>query len=208
VQAVEAALTEDPFWSALYQLVLTIGVQSSELRALRWSDVDLERGIAIISRTITRDADWHVIIGESTKSGRARAAALPAVTCASLKCWQTAQKARRLAATLWYDEDIVFDRGNGRYLPLTTWQRKHATVIAAAGVKSITPHQLRRTDATIDLETGISPKIVAERLGHRRIETTLDMYQHISIDIQRAVAESLADRLYGNDANTTTSGSS
>jgi integrase len=71
----------------------------------------------------------------------------------------------------------------------------HAEIIATTGVASITPHGLRHTNATLELESGTHPRVVAERLGHRNVAITLDTYSHVSADLQRAAADALDARL-------------
>jgi integrase len=46
------------------------------------------------------------------------------------------------------------------------------------------------------LEQGVHPKIVAERLGHANITTTLQVYSHVTETMQRHAAATL-DRLLG-----------
>ena len=57
---------------------------------------------------------------------------------------------------------------------------------------------LRHTHATILLELGVATKIVAERLGHSTIATTLNTYSHVTPTMQADALErfskALADR--------------
>ena len=199
------AIGGDPFWRALYLVALNTGARPGEVRALQWRDLDTTRGLVRVRRTMTKDAEGKVIIGETTKTGRHRAVAIPRIVLEALSVWRTEQERRRDEAAEWHDLDLIFDRGDGLYLPLTSWQHHHDRFSRVAGVRHITPHQLRHTNATLDLEAGISPKIVAERLGHRNIQTTLDRYSHVSIDLQQSAAEAFANRLFGSVADTTTS---
>lgn len=199
------AIGGDPFWRALYLFALNTGARPGEVRAVQWQDVDRHRGLVRIRRTMTKDAEGRVVIGDTTKTGRHRAVALPRIVFDALATWRDAQMRRRDDASEWHDLDLIFDRGDGLYLPLTTWQHHHERFTRMAGVRHITPHQLRHTNATLDLEAGISPKIVAERLGHRNIQTTLDRYSHVSIDLQQSAAEAFANRLFGMAPDTTTS---
>lgn len=50
-------------------------------------------------------------------------------------------------------------------------------------------HSLRHSHATLLIQAGVSPKAVQQRLGHRRIETTLDTYVHTTEDMQDAAVE-------------------
>lgn len=203
-----AAVADEPMWNALYRLALASGMRSGELRALRWSDVREADGLVRVRRTISRAADGRTIIGETTKTGRERAVAIPPSTMKALAVWRTAQKARRIGkANVWRDLDLVFDRGDGGILESGTWHERHVAIIAKAGVTPITLHQLRHTNATLELEAGTHPRVVSERLGHVSITTTLDRYSHVSVDLQRAAAEALDDRLFGDHdraSNTTT----
>lgn len=50
-------------------------------------------------------------------------------------------------------------------------------------------HALRHTHATILLAAGINPKIVQERLGHAKINTTLDTYSHLVPGMQKVAVD-------------------
>lgn len=56
------------------------------------------------------------------------------------------------------------------------------------GITGIRFHDIRHTMATLMLQAGIHPKIVQERLGHASIATTLDLYSHVSPELQQAAA--------------------
>lgn len=199
VMRVLAAIGDDPMWRALYRLAVTTGMRPGELRALTWADIDLDKRVLVVKRTMTKDAAGLVVIGATTKTGRSRVNVLTESAVRDLAAWRTAQKARQLAAAVWHRNDLVFDRGDGRFLPQTTWQHYHDALIARTGVRAITLHGMRHTNATLDMEAGVHPKIVSERLGHRNIQTTLDRYSHVSLDLQKAAADALDRRLFGDD---------
>lgn len=48
-----------------------------------------------------------------------------------------------------------------------------------ANVKQIRLHDLRHSHASLLIELGYSPLLIAERLGHEKIETTLQIYSHL-----------------------------
>jgi integrase len=52
-------------------------------------------------------------------------------------------------------------------------------------------HDLRHTSATLLLAEGVHRKIVQERLGHANIAMTLDLYSHVTSDMQRHAADVL-----------------
>lgn len=68
---------------------------------------------------------------------------------------------------------------------------KEACVVT--GVKSIRIHDLRHSHASLLIEMGCSPLLIAERLGHENIETTLNTYSHLYPNKQKKLAEDLHD---------------
>lgn len=57
-------------------------------------------------------------------------------------------------------------------------------------------HDLRHSDATLLLPTGIQPKVTSERLCHSGIGIALDTYSHVMPNLQREAAETLERRLF------------
>lgn len=60
-----------------------------------------------------------------------------------------------------------------------------------SGMKKIHIHSLRHSHTSLLIEMGVSPKEIAERLGHENIETTLNTYSHLYPDKQERLAEQL-----------------
>ncbi|YCI32167.1 tyrosine-type recombinase/integrase [Bacillus sp. PK3-037] len=56
---------------------------------------------------------------------------------------------------------------------------------------------MRHTHATLLLLAGENSKIVAERLGHSKVSVTLDTYSHVLPNMQKDVANQLAEVLNG-----------
>lgn len=65
----------------------------------------------------------------------------------------------------------------------------------ARDARAIRFHDLRHTSATLLLAAGVHGKIVQERLGQINIAMTLDLYSHVTADMQRDAAQKLEARL-------------
>ena len=63
--------------------------------------------------------------------------------------------------------------------------------IKASGVKRIRIHDLRHSHASMLVELGFSPLEIADRLGHEKIETTLNTYSHLYPNKQVKIADRL-----------------
>ena len=57
-------------------------------------------------------------------------------------------------------------------------------------------HDLRHTAATLLLRRGVNPKVVSEMLGHANISITLDVYSHVTPDMQEAAAQVMDEVLH------------
>lgn len=60
-----------------------------------------------------------------------------------------------------------------------------------SGVKKIRVHDIRHSHASLLIDMGSSPLLVAERLGHERVSTTMEVYSHLFPTKQTEVAKQL-----------------
>ncbi len=56
-------------------------------------------------------------------------------------------------------------------------------------------HDLRHTAATLMLQAGVPTKIVSTRLGHATAALTLDVYSHVTPDMQREAVAAIDEIL-------------
>jgi len=79
--------------------------------------------------------------------------------------------------------------------------RHFHTLLGQAGVPAIRLHDARHTFATLMLELGESPKTVQTLLGHSSVAITLDIYSHVSLELeQRAVSRLNAALIEGKSS--------
>lgn len=74
-----------------------------------------------------------------------------------------------------------------------TLRKMHARICKAADVPIIRMHDLRHTAATLLLRRGVPAKVVSEILGHASISTTLDIYSHVDVSMQRGATDILGE---------------
>ncbi len=201
-RAVLAAAAGDRL-EALYVLALTTGLRQGELLALHWADLDLESGVLQVRGTLHRvpgvsvaAADGLVISEPKTRHSR-RPVRLSSLAVSALRTHRRRQLEERLAmGEVWEDQDLVFTTSIGRPCEARSLNRtSYVPLLARAGVPYIKFHTLRHSAATLLLSQGIHPKIVAELLGHTTISMTLDIYSHVTLDMQQEAADTM-DRLF------------
>ena len=89
------------------------------------------------------------------------------------------------------DHGLVFCWANGRPIAPTDFPRLFARLLRKAGLPPVRFHDARHTFATLLLEQGESPKTVQTLLGHTTIKTTMDIYTHVSLELEKRAAARL-----------------
>lgn len=193
-----SALEGDDFGPMLMVAMLT-AVRSGELRALRWADLDLSTGQAVITQSV-----WYPKGGArfktSTKSDRHRQVVISEDILAFIRQHRTRQLARRLKAGVWHDHDLVFCRSDGRPLDHQAPLDRLRAALNRAGLPPIRLHDLRHSAASLLLALGVPIKDVSEILGHSSIAITADLYGHLVPGAQQRAADRLSNALFGTEA--------
>lgn len=197
VRDIIRACGEDLWMRTFYTVALTTGMRPGELRALMWRDIDFEETRVQCRRSMTRDASFRAMVGDQTKSGRTRVIAIPDETVSALKLLRDHQEQREKRHDQWQATGVVFDRGDGRFMPLTTLETRHDAIQTRAGVKRIRLHDLRHTFSTLALQQGANIKVISDILGHSSIAITMDTYVHTDVGMHRSVVNALGSLMDG-----------
>lgn len=179
----------------LYLLALSTGMRRGEIIGLRWQDIDLDNGSLAISQAVVA-VNGKAIVSEPKTSSSRRTVALSAQVTETLRKHGESQKAE-LSALGAANEGFVFTSETGGRLDPRNLLRHFQKTASNAGLRVIPFHSLRHTSATMMLQAGIHPKVVAERLGHSRINITLDTYSHVLPDMQSQAASAMENALIG-----------
>lgn len=156
---------------ALTTLLLNTGIRKSEARALKVGDIDLDQGIVKVRRG---------------KGGKGRVVPL-----------RDGEETVRILAELMVLEGLGRDDWlwptryvnpsgetvrRDRELGPGGFQRWWVRMCAEAGILYRNAHVCRHTYATQRLGQGVSMRTVSRLLGHSSIRTTIDLYDHQSVD--------------------------
>jgi integrase len=201
-----AAARKSSFWRALLLVAVFCGLRASELRGLRWADVDFDGRII----NVTQRADASHKIGKLKSKMAYRALRLSPQVLNALREWKLACPRGGL--------DLVFPNGLGKvesYANLI--DRGFSPIQIAAGVvaqkaapddegRPVTVtiakyglHALRHACASLWIEQGHNPKQIQTLMGHSSIKVTFDTYGHLFVDSEadQRAAEGVEFRLLG-----------
>ena len=167
-----------------FMILYWTGMRLGELLALNPKDVDLEKRTISITKSYQRLGKKDVITPPKTSKSK-RVITIPEFLAADIKDYM----------------DSLYDlQENDRLFPITKYYLEHEMQrgIKESGVKRIRVHDLRHSHASMLIELGFSPLEIANRLGHEKVETTLNTYSHLYPNKQTKLAERL-DSEYRED---------
>jgi integrase len=165
-------------WRAFFVVAIFTGLRASELRGLRWADVDLETDILAVSQ---RADAWRKIGAPKSAAGKREIPLVP-MAINALEQWKLQCPAGEL--------DLVFPNNVGRIESLPNIQRRvweplqiKSGLVDSDGQPRYRFHSLRHAAASLFIaHLGWTPKRVQEVMGHASITMTFDRYGHLFAD--------------------------
>jgi hypothetical protein len=158
------------------------------LLGLKWQDIDMNKGVLQVRRSLTRmpTGQGYKEMEPKMKKSR-RSIVLTSFAIESLKKHRARQlEAKIVAGDAWEDHDYVFCSPIGKHLhPGHDVLEQLKKLLRVAGLPEIRFHDLRHSTATLLLSQGVHPKVVQEILGHSAISMTLDIYSHVLPTMQK-----------------------
>jgi integrase len=152
---------------ALLAVAIFAGLRSSELRGLRWHDIDFEARLIHVRQR----ADECGVIGSLKSEAARRSVPMAKIVIGALKEW-------RIAAPP--GAELVFCNGRGRV-------ENHANIVRRAvaplqdrlGLPRRGLHAFRHFYASLLIDQGFGPRQVMGLLGHSSIAMTMNTYAHL-----------------------------
>lgn len=176
---------------AAFRLLAYSGMRKSELRALTWSDVDFNKNTISINKTIAMNENGKNVVQLPKTHNSMRVISMDQQTMSILREWQIKQRKDllRLGYNAMNGRQIVFNGKGNKYLSHITLNTKLKNIQAKNGLKAITVHGLRHTHCSLLLAAGVPVNDVKDRLGHNDIQTTLNIYAHVTKQQQKDTAD-------------------
>ena len=160
-----------------FMILYWTGMRLGELLALTPADIDLDKHTISITKSYQRLGKKDVVTPPKTPKSK-RLITIPEFLVGDIKD---------------YMDSLYEVQEDDRLFPVTKYFLEHEMQrgIKASGVKRIRIHDLRHSHASMLVELGFSPLEIADRLGHEKIETTLNTYSHLYPNKQIKIADRL-----------------
>lgn len=167
----------DEMYRLIFQMLFWLGCRIGEALALTSSDIDLEKATISVSKTYYRRNKTDYITSPKTESSN-RKVTIPKFLQGEIKEYLDRQY------------ELAPDE---RIFPITdrAVQKKMKQKTEEAKLKPIRVHDLRHSHIALLIEKGLQPLVIAQRVGHDSVNTTMNIYGHLYPNKQKEVADLL-----------------
>ena len=170
-----------------FEVLYWTGMREGELLALSPADIDLDNKTISINRTYQRIEGKDVFTSPKTRKSK-RKIPIPDFLCQELSDY--------IPSRYMLDADE-------RLFPVTKSYLSHEMIRGCkkTGVKKIRIHDIRHSHASLLINQGCDALMLADRLGHEKVSTTLNTYSHLFPHKQQELVHSL-ESLQATDSPT------
>lgn len=170
-----------------FEVLYWTGMREGELLALSPADIDLDNKTISINRTYQRIEGKDVFTSPKTRKSK-RKIPIPDFLCQELSDY--------IQSRYMLDADE-------RLFPVTKSYLSHEMIRGCknTGVKKIRIHDIRHSHASLLINHGCDALMLADRLGHEKVSTTLNTYSHLFPHKQQELVHSL-ESLQATDSPT------
>lgn len=197
-------LFEDYIFKLALDISIETGLRRGELCGLTWDSINFEDNFIDINKALIRIENQYSISKLKTE-GSYRTIPISDELAQKLKKHKTIQSSNKLKYGEFYKKvifnkisyDLIFRHENGDYIiPSTFLQRLKRLCRYNKIDKNIRWHDLRHTNATYLIESGVNLKVVQDRLGHSLMQTTADTYSHVTKKMNREATTKLTSLIH------------
>ena len=173
------AIKGHEYWCDFFYVEVMTGLRRGEICGLKWQDINFEENKLQVKRSVSVKKGGGVSIGETKTETGVRSILMPPSVAEVL------QNRKQRAITEWVFPNFMHPE---QPISPATAYRKLKIILKHAGLPLIRFHDLRHTFATHATHGGVDPKTLAGILGHTNASFTLDIYTHVTSDMQKAAS--------------------
>lgn len=175
--AFREGVKDKPLSYICFEILYWTGMREGELLALSPADIDLDNKLISINRTYQRIGGKDVFTSPKTRKSK-RKIPIPDFLCQELSDY--------IQSRYMLDADEML-------FPVTKSYLSHEMIRGCknTGVKKIRIHDIRHSHASLLINQGCDALMLADRLGHEKVSTTLNTYSHLFPHKQQELVHSL-----------------
>ena len=172
-------------------IALLYGLRKSEVLGIKWSAVDFEKNTIEINHTVVKHKS--IVYQDSTKTENSRNTfeLLPEARELLLDIHARQERNREICGNGYYESDYVFTWDDGHLFRPDAITVSFQRALKRHGLPEMRFHDLRHSTASICFDKGWDIEKIKVWLRHADIETTSNIYTHISKNRQHILADAM-----------------
>ena len=178
----------------LFRLLAFSGMRKGEALALNWQDINFKESTIRINKTLSKGINDRIILQTPKTKTSIRTLSIDPQTISILKTWRKKQKEFYFMQGIntLKPTQLIFSNKNNTFLESRSIVYLMNSIVEKHNLKRITTHGLRHTHCSLLFESGANLQDVKERLGHSDIQTTMNIYTHVTEKAKENTADKFA----------------
>lgn len=183
-------------WLSFFRLLAFTGMRKGECLALTWNDIDLTNQTVTVNKTLAVGMNSKQIVQTPKTLESYRTITLDDNTVSWLKKWkiEQAKALLKFGHNAMSENQLVYCQCSKNKMYCLG---KPATMLKQVcnkhNFKIINIHGFRHTHASLLFESGATMEVVRDRLGHTDIQTTVNIYTHVTQKSRDKTAQNFAN---------------
>ncbi len=197
---IRRALEFEPMkYRVMICLLVDSGIRRGELFGIRWSSIDFKNGEIKIDNNV----QWSSGIGiynDTTKTDESRTVSISPEMIRLLSEYRKEQRRIQIKTGGYtYNKDgYLFIQDNGNIMHPSSLNKWLTRFEKRYNLPHIYPHKFRHSQASILYACNVDIVTISNRLGHKQVSTTQDIYAHMMKESDRKASNAIVEALYKN----------
>lgn len=180
-----------------FTMLAYTGLRIGELLALKWNDIDFTNKTLRVYKTYynpTNNKLKYKLLTPKTDSS-VRTISIDEILIELLRSHKEEQEKIKTDNEPFYnDESFIFATNEGYPKTIKHISIRMQRLLKKTSIeKNVTPHSFRHTHTSLLIEANVHIKEIQERLGHSDINTTMDIYAHMTKNIKKEASNKFSD---------------
>lgn len=165
-------------WKTLITLTLETGCRRAEICGLKWQNVDFKNNELTIDHSL-KIVDGIVYEDDPKTQASKRVIPLSESMIDLLKEYKKWQDSYiSFCGNKWQDENRVFASKEGKNMHPDSLSTMFSRILKKNNLPHISFHELRHTNCSLLINSGVDPRTTSDRLGHTISSFSLERYAH------------------------------
>lgn len=197
---IRRALEFEPMkYRVMICLLVDSGIRRGELFGIRWPSIDFKNGEIKIDNNV----QWSSGIGiynDTTKTDESRTVSISPEMISLLSEYRKEQRRIQIKTGGYtYNKDgYLFIQDNGNIMHPSSLNKWLTRFEKRYNLPHIYPHKFRHSQASILYACNVDIVTISNRLGHKQVSTTQDIYAHMMKESDRKASNAIIEALYKN----------